>query len=72
LALSRATLVTQNFHLPRALFICEALGLQVAGVSADRRDYRLGSLAWWNMRETLATANAVVEVTLTHPKTGVG
>jgi SanA protein len=70
--LSRVTLVTQNFHLPRALFICEALGLQVTGVSADRRDYRLGSLAWWNMRETLATANAVIEVTLTHPKPVLG
>jgi SanA protein len=65
--LTRAALVTQEFHLPRALFICEALGLETVGVSADRRDYRRSSLAWWNFRETLATANAWVEVYVTHP-----
>ncbi len=65
--LSRATLVTQDFHLPRALFICEALGMQVVGVSADRRDYHTPSLAWWNLRETVATAYAWVDVKVTHP-----
>jgi SanA protein len=70
--LTQATLVTQNFHLPRALFICESLGLQAAGVSADQRGYRFSSLAWWNLRETLATANAVVELTLTHPQPVLG
>lgn len=70
--LTRAILVTQDFHLPRALFICEALGMQVAGVSADRRDYHASSLAWWNLRETVATANAWVEVKVTHPKPVLG
>ena len=63
----RAVLVTQTFHLPRALFICEALGLQAAGVSADRRAYRRFSLAWWNLREVIATANAWWDVTVAHP-----
>lgn len=65
--LTRVILVTQAFHLPRALFICEALGLEATGVSADRRTYRRSSLAWWGFRETLATANAWVEVSVTHP-----
>ncbi len=64
--LTKAVLVTQAFHLPRALFICEALGLQTVGVVADRRKYG-PALAWWSLRETLATTNAWVEVNLTHP-----
>ena len=65
--LQRAVLVTQAFHLPRALFLCQALGLEAVGVSADRRTYRRSSLAWWSLRETLATANAWLEVNITHP-----
>jgi len=34
-----AILVTQEFHLPRALFTCRALGMQVQGVVADQREY---------------------------------
>jgi SanA protein len=64
--LTRATLVTQAFHLPRALFICEALGVQAVGVVADRHNYGQ-ALWWWSLRETLATTNAWVEVNLTHP-----
>ncbi len=64
--LTRAVLVTQAFHLPRALFICETLGLQTVGVVADRRKYG-PALTWWSLRETLATTNAWVEVNLTHP-----
>jgi len=60
-------LVTQEFHLPRALFICEALGLTANGVSSDRRTYRNSSLAFWNFREVLATANAAWEVYVTKP-----
>jgi len=70
--LTQATLVTQAFHLPRALLICESLGLQATGVSADLRDYHFDALAWWTLRETLATANSVVELTLTHPKPVLG
>jgi len=33
--ITRATLVTQRFHLPRALFIANSLGLDAVGVAAD-------------------------------------
>ena len=33
--LTDATLVTQRFHLPRALFVCEQLGVNPVGVVAD-------------------------------------
>lgn len=65
--LTRAVLVTQTFHLPRALFLCDALGMQAQGVSADRRVYRERSLAFWNLREVFATANAWLEVNVTRP-----
>lgn len=64
---TEALLVTQNFHLPRALFICEALGLTARGVMADQRTYRRSSLAYWNFREIFATANAWWDVTVAHP-----
>jgi SanA protein len=70
--LSRASLVTQNFHLPRALFICEALGIRAAGISADRRAYLRRSIAFWNLREVLATANAWWEVNVTRPAPALG
>ena len=65
--LSKAILVTQQFHLPRALFTCRALGLEAVGVPADRREYRPHSLFYWNLRELPATLNAFIEVLVTHP-----
>jgi len=60
-----AILVTQAYHLDRALFTAHGLGLDVVGVSADRRDYLYITQYWW--REMLATALAAVEVYITHP-----
>ncbi len=47
-----AILVTNRFHLPRALYTCQALGLDVVGVNADRRAY--AGTAYWRAREVLA------------------
>lgn len=65
--LERAILVTQSFHLPRALYTCSALGLEVVGVPADRRAYRKTSWLWWNLRELPATLTALLQVHLTRP-----
>jgi vancomycin permeability regulator SanA len=37
--LAEATLVTQRFHLPRALHACNYLGVKSVGVAADRQYY---------------------------------
>src|SRR6187549_3477138 len=37
---SEALLVTQKFHLPRALFLCNALGLKSYGIEANNIRYR--------------------------------
>jgi SanA protein len=60
-------LVTQAFHLPRALYLCNQLGVESVGVEADRQTYRRSTLIQWNIREALATVNALWEVHLSHP-----
>jgi len=65
-------LVTQRFHLPRALYTCTALGLSAVGVPADRRDYRPASKAFWNLREIPATFVAMWEVHFSHPQPVLG
>jgi len=62
-----AILVTQSFHLPRAIYTCNALGIKATGVPADQRDYRKGSLAYWNLREILASLVALWEVHISKP-----
>jgi vancomycin permeability regulator SanA len=57
-----ALLVTQKFHLPRAIFICNQLGLNAKGVSADQRKYRLSSLTFWEIREIAASMAAVWDI----------
>lgn len=53
-------LVTQEFHLPRALFTCNGLGLDAVGTSADLRPYR--DARWYSIRETAATLVALWDV----------
>lgn len=65
--LTDAILVTQAFHMPRALYICEQLGLEAVGVSADMREYRQNSMLYWNLRELLATVSALWDVHVEHP-----
>lgn len=62
-----AILVTQDFHLPRALYICDALYLDAVGVSADRRAYRRSSLVIWHVRELFATTTAIFDVHILRP-----
>ncbi|MDP2975379.1 MAG: ElyC/SanA/YdcF family protein [Anaerolineales bacterium] len=65
--LSQAILVTQKFHLPRALYTCNMLGLPSIGVDADRQISRRVSVLYWNVRELLATSAALWDVHVKHP-----
>lgn len=67
-----ALLVTQKFHLPRALFLCNALGLDAYGVEANNRNYWRGSLFIWNFREQLATVGAFLDVYVNSPMPVLG
>jgi SanA protein len=70
--LESAILVTQRFHLPRALFLCNALGLRATGVQAANRRYWPVMLLIWNVREQIATVGALVDVWLGPPSSLVG
>jgi SanA protein len=63
----QAILVTQDFHLPRALFTCNALGMTTVGVTAVGRTYKFISLAYWQVRELPATLVALLDAWIFHP-----
>ena len=48
----KIVIITQNYHLYRALYIADALGVEAYGVSADLRSYR-GQIKY-DLREILA------------------
>jgi vancomycin permeability regulator SanA len=52
----QAVVVTQSFHLPRALFLCEGAGVRVVGVAADDPD---GGHVANTVREIGASVKAV-------------
>ncbi len=57
-------LVSQAYHLPRALVTCSGLGVDARGVAADRRAYRTFTQAFWVLREYPATLVALVDTYL--------
>ncbi len=70
--LKSVVLVTQDFHLPRALFTCRGLGIEATGVSADLRTYYWRSLWWSKIREVPATMMALVDVIREEPAPVLG
>lgn len=60
--LSSAILVTQSFHLPRAIFLCNALGVESVGAKADNLYFLKRSRLYWNFREFFAIPQALLDV----------
>ena len=76
--IERALLVTQDFHEPRAVAICRAVGVDVEGIGGSRaRHDRISWAVSWT-RERLATIKAAADVvsrrdpTLGRRETSVG
>lgn len=65
--LDRVILVSQGYHLPRAIFSCRALGIDAAGVYAVG-DFSSDYSRWNIIREIGAMYNAVLDVIVIHPK----
>lgn len=63
----QAVVVTQPFHLPRALYTCAQMGIITQGVPANHYRYLARSLLLWNLRETFATAVALLDIHITRP-----
>jgi SanA protein len=66
----RAVLVTQAFHLPRALYTCQQLGVEGAGVVADQRQYIRAP--WYQLREVAALSRAWLDLNLSKPRPVLG
>ncbi len=62
-----AILVTQAFHMPRALYLCNHLGVKSTGVTSDLQTFRKSTVLYWEMRELLATAAALWDIHIAHP-----
>lgn len=64
--------ITQAFHLPRALFLCNAFDIEAQGVPADDGYYRRSNYIFWWVREILASLNAYWDVLIAHPQPILG
>lgn len=64
---TQALLVTQHYHLDRALLTCDTLGLEVQGVAADRNPYPRRAFTFWWLREFPATSAAVWDLFVSPP-----
>jgi len=62
--IDQALLVSQSYHLPRALATCDSLGLEAVGISADLQPYHPRAIRIWETREIPATLVALVEARL--------
>lgn len=60
-------LVTQRYHLPRALLTCRALGFDAVGFVADRQLYPRRNIVWYWLREFPAIWRTWLDVYLLHP-----
>ena len=56
----RIVIVTQKYHLHRALYIADALGMEAVGIPADLRSYAGQSMR--DLREVIARAKDTLTV----------
>jgi vancomycin permeability regulator SanA len=62
----RAILITQRFHLPRALTLCRSVGIRAWGVGDDSRPYAPVATAFSYLRELPAGLKAFFDLVM-HP-----
>ncbi len=63
----RAVLVTHEFHLNRAIYLCQNAGIDSIGMTADRRKYDDATRRNWAWRETFAVVAAWFDVNVLQP-----
>ena len=65
--LEELIVVTQAYHLPRALFLCENSDLDAVGVPVEQSRYIRSRYLFWNVREVFATVAAWLDVYVLKP-----
>jgi SanA protein len=63
---SDAVVITQGFHMPRALFLADAAGIDATGLTADLHGWGYQGKKS-EVREVLSRVKAIVDVTLDTP-----
>jgi SanA protein len=64
--IENALLISQRFHLPRALILCNGIDLSADGVAADLHTYR--ARFFWEIREIPATLRALWDIYTSQPE----
>ncbi len=70
--IDKLIVVTQAFHLPRALFLCNAFEIETYGVTADDDNYNRRDYVFWWVREIFASSVAVSDVFIAQPEPILG
>lgn len=66
LNISDAIVVTQEYHLPRTLYLCNSLGVNAVGLKAGGDNY--GQDSWNHFREFFAQIEAWTDVNVSQPR----
>lgn len=66
--IERAVVVSQAFHIPRAVYLCRQQGMVAYGVgTADWGSYSPVTMTFYSVREALATLKALWQVHVSRP-----
>jgi len=63
--ITEAVVVTQRFHISRALFLCNQVGIDTIGYVADRQTYKKNSFFW--VRDLASSAKAFWDIYVDEP-----
>lgn len=66
-ALNEIIVVTQAYHLPRTIFLCQNTDLDTVGVAVEQSQYIRARYLFWNIREVFATAVAWADILILKP-----
>jgi len=69
MGVTHAILITQRFHLARALYLCNQLGVDSVGAIADRQYYR--GMAYFWLRDLTSSVKAWWDIHIWSPKSPI-
>ncbi|MCV2393201.1 YdcF family protein [Actinotalea sp. M2MS4P-6] len=64
LGIADAVVITQDYHLRRALFSCRAAGLDAVGIGVSAQSVKPVQAVWWHAREVPASIKAAWDALL--------